>query len=63
MAVAVKPDIAFDPVYLGLLSAKAVVLEAHPLADLIEKARTGCRHFAISEPDLGRHNGKQFVDD
>jgi hypothetical protein len=41
MAVAVKPDIAFDPVYVSLLGAKAVVLEANPLADLIEKARTG----------------------
>jgi hypothetical protein len=39
IAVAVEPNVAFDPVYVSLLGAKTVVLEANPLADLFDQAR------------------------
>jgi hypothetical protein len=39
MAIARKPDVAFDPVDVRLLGAQAVVLEADAIPNPVEQAR------------------------
>ena len=56
MAIAMKADEVFDPVDIRLLGAEAVVLEADPVADLVEQPRSG----GVLMHGLGSTTGKRL---
>jgi len=52
VAFALEDDVAFDPVFVGLLGAVGVVFEADGIGDLVEEF-AGC--FLLHGVDLFRH--------
>jgi hypothetical protein len=58
MAIAMKANEAFDPVDIRLLGAQAVVLEADPVANLVDQPRSG----GVPRHGLGSTIPNIFVD-
>jgi hypothetical protein len=67
MAIAMKANEAFAPADIRLLGAQAVVLEADPVANLVEQPRSGgvLRHgedeLALTRPDPDSRAERRFL--